>query len=144
MLELVVPVLLFFITIFLMVILAKKWIPFSNFFHSHYTYFSIVFVIFYALEQALFLILSRVSGVDSFTLIGLFALIVLTTATLQGIMMESRNKNLSASLEKSHKEYVEKTSEMKRKYEFSLNKLRSYIDFLQNELYFMEKNKLKK
>lgn len=142
MLEIIILFIISLITLMIILILAKKWGHFSNFFHSHYTLFNIIFVILYFLEQAFFLIASSLEYNRAITT-GLFALIVLTTATLQGIMLEIRNKKISSILEKSNQDFTEKRFEMKEKYNSSLNKLREYIGFLEEEFYNNKRKKTK-
>ena len=114
-------------------ILAIRWGKYSQFFYSHPAYFTIAFVIIYSIEQALFMMLSVVTSSDnngSFILTGLFALVVLTTATIQGVMMEARNKKLSSDLTKAIQESAEKLSKVKSKYESTISSMREDIYYL--------------
>lgn len=124
------------IILFLILIFAIVWDKLCNFFHSHYTYFKIMFVIFYFLEQALFIGTSYMYREESSfnsVIVGFFALIVLTTVTLQGIMMESINKKSSDKLNEYNEDFSNERFKIKQNYENQITNLRGYIYHLENE-----------
>lgn len=122
--------------LFIILILAKIWDRLCDFFHMHYTYFKILFVTLYFLEQSVFIgasYLYREKPLFYPAVVGLFALVVLTTVTFQGIMMESINKKSSDKLNKYNEESSNERFKMKQKYENQINNLRGYIGHLENE-----------
>ena len=122
--------LLIFINIFILIILGIKWINIRNFFvEETYTYFEVVFVALYFLEQATFIGLSFFYKEYNSLFVGFFALVVLTTVALNKLMMESKNKRLSQHSNK----YLEKFVSTKEQYEKSMEEVRIYIEELEQE-----------
>lgn len=75
------------IAIIILFIVAVKWDKLNFFFHKMYTFVNIVFVMLYFIEQAIFITLSYIYPRHIGLLVGFFALVVLTTVALQGVMM---------------------------------------------------------
>jgi cation transport ATPase len=116
-------------------IFAIIWDKLCAYFHSHYTYFKILFVIFYFLEQAIFIGVSylyREKPIFYPVMVGFFALVVLTTVTLQGIMMESINKKSSDKLNRELINSSEERAKLKLKYENQATGFIGYIEHLES------------
>jgi len=90
----------------------------------------------YSLEQAIFTGSSyfnhEISQVYP-VIVGLFALVVLTTVTLQGIMMESINKKSSDKLNEYNEDYSKNFFKMKQKFDHQIANLGGYIYHLEKE-----------
>jgi len=83
------------IIVLAILVLGFRWKKLKLFFHDdNYTYFDICFVTLYFLEQAVFIILSYFYTKYYQLLTGFFALVVISTVSLQRVMMESKNKKL--------------------------------------------------
>ena len=105
------------IIISLLFIIAKRWDKLNFFFHRRYTFINIVFITLYFIEQAIFITSSYLYPEHIGLLVGFFALVVLTTVALQGVMMESKSKRLSERLDEANKLSMEKISEVRNEYE---------------------------
>lgn len=80
--------------ILLVILLGFTWKRLKLFFHSdNYTYFDLVFLSLYFVEQAIFITISYFYQKYNIFLTGFFALVVVTTVFAQRIMMESKSKN---------------------------------------------------
>ena len=126
---------LFDFVLFLILMLAKFWNRLCDYFHMHYTYFKILFIILYSLEQAFFIIFSYFYNNREFfnpVITGFFALIVITTVSLQGIMMDSINKRSSDKLNKELISSSEERAKMKLKYENKITEFIGYIEHLES------------
>jgi hypothetical protein len=122
-----------FIIAIILIILAVKWQKINSFFHETYTYFSIVFVAIYFLEQAIFISASFLYPQYINLLVGFFALVVLSTVALQGVMMESKSKKLAEELSKYHDDSVIKIKEMREEYEKKISRMRETIYDLETD-----------
>ncbi len=86
-------------------------------FHNNYSFFSLAFVILYAIEQGILLYFSIKISPDIALGIGLFILITLTTIALERLLMESRTKKISELnseylyLNRQYKEKIEELEE---------------------------------
>ena len=118
------------INITILCILAKRWKKIQKFFHDeNYTYFEILFISFYFLEQAVFIALSYFYPEYNRLLVGFFALLVLTTVSLNKIMMESRNRKLSEYVN----EYFSKFKLTKEEYEKRIREQSQDLKVLEEE-----------
>ena len=64
-------------------------------FHSNYSFFTLLFLLFYSLEQALLIYFSIKLSPELSLGIGLFVLVLFTTIAIERLLMESRNKRLT-------------------------------------------------
>lgn len=107
-----------------------KWRRIRAFFiEETYTYFEIIFIALYFLEQAIFIGLSYFYEKYSNLFVGFFALIVLTTVALNKLMMESKNRRLS----QHNNEYLEKFISTREQYEKSMDEVKIYMEELEKE-----------
>lgn len=121
--------------LFSILILAKFWDDLCNYFHIRYTYFKILFILLYSLEQAFFIIFSYLYNEQKFfnpIITGFFALIVLTTVSLQSVMMDSINKKSSDKLNKELINSSEERAKLKLKYENQAIEFIGYIEHLES------------
>lgn len=82
-------------TMILWVILGAHWGFVREFFHTKYSFFDFSFIIIYFIEQLILIILSyRYPEYMAFWLSS-FALIVVTTVSLQKLLMDSKDKRVS-------------------------------------------------
>jgi hypothetical protein len=121
------------LTVFLLLIISILWDKMETFFHKKYTYFNIFFVAIYFLEQAVFIVTSYVYSQHINLLVGFFALVVLSTVALQGVMMESKSKKANEKLEQYTKSHSEKMSNIRREYESRIDKIRDHIHELETD-----------
>lgn len=95
-------ILMFFISVSIWAIIGLLWGTFRSFFHNNYSYFDASFIMAYFLEQLLLIFLLAFSPFDKSFLIGIFALLVVSTASFQKLASESRIREISeASIEQS-------------------------------------------
>lgn len=128
---------------FILIILGIKWIDIRTFFvEETYTYFEIVFIILYFLEQAIFIGLSYFYEEYNNLFVGFFALIVLTTVALNKLMMESKNRRLS----QHNNKYLEQFVSAREQYEKSMDEIKIYVEELEEEnkslRNFIKKNRI--
>jgi len=117
-------------------ILGMIWNSLDEFFHTHYTFFRIMFVIIYFLEQVVFIGLSYLFiDKSSFypLIVGFFALTVLTTVGLQSIMMESINRKSNEKLNEYIAQYHKERYKIKIGYEKQISNLMDNISSLEHE-----------
>jgi len=111
------------------IFLGFKWIKITELFNEKtYTYFELVFLSLYFLEQFVFIVISFCYPEYSKLFVGLFALIVLTTISGNKLMMECKNKKL----ESINKEIIFENKEIKNDYE-------GIIEDLEGEIHRIEK-----
>ncbi|HLC53124.1 MAG TPA: hypothetical protein VJK03_01140 [Candidatus Nanoarchaeia archaeon] len=70
------------------------WRRISYFFHNNYSYFEVSFVVAYFLEQFILIILMTLKPEHATFWVGVFALIVITTAALEKVSMDGRDKKI--------------------------------------------------
>lgn len=86
--------LFFLIIISIWIMLGACWGSFRNFFHRKYSFFDCSFIFAYFIEQVLFIILLfKYPSLFQFW-VGLFATIVITTASFQNFTWESRVRKI--------------------------------------------------
>jgi len=83
------------ISIILWFIVALRWKKCRIFFHNSYTLIDISFILAYFLEQITLVIFLSVTGYNPRIVVGLFAIIIITTASLQNLAWESRTKAIT-------------------------------------------------
>ena len=110
-------------------LIGRCWQPISNFFHVRYSFFEITFVFIYFTEQFTFLVLSYFFKEYHLLFSGVFALVVISTVFLQGIMMECKNRKLR----EFNQEFPIKIKELKNKHETQFFTLQEKIQKLQEE-----------
>lgn len=76
------------------IILAMLWKIIKNFFHNNYSYFDFIFIIAYFLEQLLLIILLIVEPEKITFLVSVFALLVVTTASVQKFSLDSKDRRI--------------------------------------------------
>lgn len=76
------------------VILAMLWKIIRNFFHNNYSYFDFIFIVAYFLEQLFLIILLMVEPERITFWVSVFALLVVTTASIQKLSMDSKDKRI--------------------------------------------------
>ena len=111
---------------------------------AHRSY-DVAFIVLYFLEQAVFIVLVFFYPDYTRLLVGFFALVVVSTVSLQKIMMESKNRKLR----ELNSTYLKHIGELRGKYEQTINKLLGDIQILEEDTeilrdYVRELNKLKK
>ena len=89
---------IFIITLWIMI--GALWQLIRRFFHKNYSYFDTSFIVAYFLEQFMLIFLFFKYPEYSEFQVSIFALFVVTTASLQKLMMESRNRRLSKLTDK--------------------------------------------
>lgn len=86
-------ILLFLLVILTLIILVGRlWIHLSNFYHKRYSFFDLAFILIYFTEQFIFLLLYNLIEEYRALWVSLIVLIVVTTASLDKLMMISRHK----------------------------------------------------
>ncbi len=93
--ELILVISIIFVSL---IICARLWALLREFFHRNYSFFEIVFVLVYFLEQAVFILISYFYSPKNPLWIGMFALIVITTVSIEKVLMDSRNRRISKLL----------------------------------------------
>lgn len=124
---------------FIWVEIGMLWGFFRKYFHSTYSFFDVSFIIAYFVQQFILIMLLEIKPNNAVLWVGLFALIVVTTASLQKLTMDSRDRELGKLLvvEKQIKEENE---------EFSLSlleeneELKNQVKNLTNYINKMDKN----
>lgn len=76
------------------VIIGMLWRFIRNFFHNNYSFFDISFILSYFIQQFILILLLQYNPQRIVLWVGLFALIVVTTAALQKLTMDSRDREL--------------------------------------------------
>ena len=85
----------FLLSLAIWAIIGYLWSPLKKFFHTNYSFFDVSFIIAYFVEQMIFIyLIFKFSGYAQI-ISGAFALIVITTASLQKLASESRLKKIS-------------------------------------------------
>ncbi|MBS3088425.1 hypothetical protein J4402_01450 [Candidatus Pacearchaeota archaeon] len=126
--------LLIFINIFIILILGINWRKIRNFFvEETYTYFEVVFIALYFLEQAAFIGLSYFYEEYNTLLVGFFALVVLTTVALNKLMMESKNRRLAQKINQLVDKSLEKFVSAIEQYEKLMDEVRINVEELEQE-----------
>lgn len=132
------------ITVLGLIIIALKWEKLFFFFHKRETFFKIFFIALYFLEQVVFITISYFYSDYISLLVGFFALVVLSTVSLQGVMMESKNRKANEKVEAYHKESNDKITKIRDDYEVIIDKIRGYVESLEIENYKLKlKNNIK-
>lgn len=116
-----------FATLFLL-LLAHHWDTVNLFFHAHYTYFNLLFSTLYFIEQAVFVMASYAYPVHINFFVGFFALLVLSTVALQGVMMESKNKKVNEKLAEYLRSSTIRLADMRKTYESRISSLRILLE----------------
>ncbi len=87
-----VAIIFLFIAIWVMV--GMLWRSITNFFHKNYSFFDISFVLAYFIEQFLLILLLFFKPQYADVWVASFALLVITTASIQKIAMDSRDRKI--------------------------------------------------
>lgn len=82
------------ISCFTWAIIGVFWKPFRNFFHENYSFFDVSFIVAYFSQQFLLILLLEIRPDKTILWVSVFALIVVTTASLQKLAMDSRDRKL--------------------------------------------------
>jgi uncharacterized membrane protein YjgN (DUF898 family) len=131
--------LMFFISIFIWAIVGQLWGKFRGFFHNNYSFFDASFIMAYFIEQLLLTLLISTTIFNPPFLAGIFAIIVITTASFQKLMGESRLKEISeTSIEQNIIiDDVTKINDMivaeNEDLKITINNLRKFIENLQQK-----------
>jgi Ca2+/Na+ antiporter len=75
-------------------ILAMIWRLIRDFFHENYSYFDFIFIIAYFVEQLTLIILLVLEPGRMVFWVSAFALLVVTTASIQKLSMDSKDKKI--------------------------------------------------
>ena len=70
------------------------WSRIGLFFHNNYSYFEVSFIVAYFVEQLILIVLLIIKPAYTTFWVGVFSLIVITTAALEKTSMDSRDKKL--------------------------------------------------
>lgn len=73
---------------------AMLWKSIRNFFHENYSYFDFFFIVMYFTEQLSLIILLVIKPEYTTFWVSVFALIVITTASIQKLGMDSRDRKI--------------------------------------------------
>ncbi len=92
------------IIISLIILIGVIWTTLSNFYHKRYSFFEFIFIIIYLTEQLIFLLLYHLSKEYRVLWVSLIVLFVISTASIEKLMMNAKHKRLSASLYETMKE----------------------------------------
>lgn len=76
------------------IIISFAWRKIRDFYHDNYSYFDLTFIVTYFLEQLLLIILLKLRPEFTDFWVSIFALIVISTASIEKMSMESRDKRL--------------------------------------------------
>lgn len=96
------------------IVIGFSWKNLSNFFHDNYSFFEFFFIILFFIEQLTFVMLVNFFPNRSELFISIFALIVITTASLQKMMMDRKDQR-SSQLVTRYKDLVKQSYEGKEK-----------------------------
>lgn len=123
----------FLISVLIWAFIGYKWNTCKNFFHKSYSYIDLSFILFYFFEQIALAILLSATDYDPRILVGFFAIVVITTASLQNKAWESRANLISREVTDQHKliddvfEENKKVIEKNRSLEIELSKSKNFI-----------------
>jgi len=78
----------------LWVLAGIRWQSIRKFFHDNYSFFDISFIAAYFLEQFILILLLEFAPEEIVLWVSLFSLIVISTASIQKMTMDSRDKKL--------------------------------------------------
>ena len=116
------------------------WNLLRKFFHKNYSFFDASFIFAYFIEQLVLLILLEEFPGYTSIWVGIFSIIVITTASFQNLMWESRNKKISKETN-----YYERLCEGYKKISADLKKANGELAEINSRLtQRIEKNNLKK
>jgi hypothetical protein len=142
-------IIILFVSILIWLIVALRWRNFHQFFHTSYTLMDIAFISAYFFEQIFLVILLATTSFSTQVVVGLFAIVVVTTVSLQNRAWESRlnligdrvveQRGIISFISKRYKEISDQNKILLG----SLEKSQKFIDKLVFELEKSEK-KLKK
>lgn len=82
----------FLISLTIWSIISNRWYLFRDFFHRNYSYFDFSFIMAYFLEQVVLILLLKFKPIQIDLWIGLFGLLVVTTASIQKMSMDSKDR----------------------------------------------------
>ena len=94
-------IIILFLFICIWLIIGGLWKFLRIFFHNNYSFFDTSFVILYFVEQIVLILLLRFMPTEINLWVGLFSLIVITTATIQKVSLDSKDakrRRLNATL----------------------------------------------
>jgi len=114
-------------------ILAILWEKLRNFFHNNYSYFDFIFVIAYFMEQLTLITLLVLEPQKIIFWVSIFALLVITTASIQKLSMDSRDRKIR-ELNIKIKYSSERKSEIIENLGSQIKNLSDYINELENNL----------
>lgn len=131
---------LFLTSILIWFFVAHKWQKLRKFFHISYTFVDILFIFLYFFEQLSLVVILARTTYSSQVVVGIFSIVVVTTASLQNRASESRiNKISEIAIEQktiidSIIEGNEKLVKENRLLQEKLNKSKKFIQELFSEL----------
>jgi signal transduction histidine kinase len=129
-----------FISVLIWAVVGIKWNKLRIFFHENYSFFDVSFIVAYFFEQLLLILLLTFSSFSPSFLIGIFALIVVTTASFQKLTSESRLREISdASIEQNV--IIDDVLELNEKLIRDNKELNKTIDGLRNFIERLEKKR---
>ena len=115
-------------------ILAMLWRSLENFFHNNYSYFDFIFIIAYFIEQLVLIILLNIEP-DKITFwAGIFALLVVTTASIQKLSLDSRDRKIrelytiTSRLNEQLEEFVEDLLVENQQLNLNKDKIINYLE----------------
>lgn len=129
-------IILVILIISIWIIIGFLWRFIRNFFHNNYSYFDLSFIIVYFVEQFTLIVLLIVKPEYTSFLVSAFALLVVTTASIQKLAMDSKDKKvreLNAQYEillEQAKEFYMKSKERESK---SIDILKRIMNKLRDE-----------
>lgn len=114
-------------------ILAMLWKVLRNFFHNNYSFFDFIFIMAYFVEQLALIILLVLEPERTTFWVSAFALLVITTASIQKFSMDSKDKKIR-ELNIILKYSSDRKSEIINSYEVEIKNLLDYIKKLENNM----------
>jgi len=100
------------ILIISVIIIGITWEHLGKFYHKRYTFFEFVFITIYFSEQLIFLLLYNLVQEYRSLWVSLIVLIVVTTASVEKLLMYIRQRGMSATLSKSLEQRKKLTSKV--------------------------------
>ncbi len=117
-----------------------KWDNCRNFFHRSYTGIDVLFIFLYFFEQFCLVLILKFTNYQSEFVVGIFSLVVVTTASIQNRAWESRLNRISGKVIEQNTiignvvEENDKVIKENTKLKNSLEKSKQFINKIYNEL----------
>tara|TARA_Y100000310_G_scaffold69970_2_gene65490 strand:- start:1258 stop:1725 length:468 start_codon:yes stop_codon:yes gene_type:complete len=135
----------FFLSSFLIwASVGLKWMKFREFFHKSYTYIDICFILAYFFEQYFLVIILSTTIFDARVVAGIFALLMITTASLQAKALQSRidlisqevtgQRKIISSLNQKNNDLTKTISKVRNQLKKSKEEIINILELLKEEV----------